>query len=38
MTDKEAIEIVYNLTIKLLRLPVTDQELDALLKVRAIVS
>jgi hypothetical protein len=38
MSNEEAIAIVYNLTIRFLRLPVTDQELDALFKVRAMVS
>jgi hypothetical protein len=37
MTELEAIRIVYNLAVKLLRLPVEDNELDALFKVREMV-
>jgi hypothetical protein len=37
MTELEAIRIVYNLAVKLLRLPVGDDELDALFKVREMV-
>jgi hypothetical protein len=38
MTERKAIEIVYNLTIKFLRTPLTDEQLDALFKVREMVT
>lgn len=37
MTNEEAIGIVYNLAIRSLRTPLTDDELDALFKVRAML-
>jgi hypothetical protein len=37
MTDEEAIRKVYDLAIKFLKLPVKDDELDALFKVRDLV-
>jgi hypothetical protein len=37
MTDLEAIQKVYDLAIKFLRLPVADDQLDALFKVRAML-
>jgi hypothetical protein len=38
MTDLEAIEILYNLAIRQMRGPVTDQELDAIFYVRALLA
>lgn len=37
MTDEEAIGIVYHLAIKFLKTPLTDEELDALFKVRSML-
>lgn len=37
MTDLEAIQKVYELAIKFLKLPVADDQLDALFRVREMV-
>lgn len=37
MTNEDAIGIVYNLAVKFIRLPLTDEELDALFKVRTML-
>jgi hypothetical protein len=37
MTDMEAIRKVYDLAVKFLKTPLTDDELDALFQVRAMV-
>lgn len=37
MTDLEAIRKVYDLAVKFLKTPVTDDQLDALFKVRRMV-
>jgi hypothetical protein len=37
MTDSEAIRTVYDLAVKFLKSPLTDDELDALFKVRSMV-